>query len=341
MPPEQNKQFRFFIQEHLLSEPVLHGGIGNKDIESILLEHGWSQLRFRDHHNFSAAAKFRRLWQLGHLARTLPRGAEVLLQWPLYARMNRLLLQTLKRFRKDVRFICYVTDINGIKDGNAELLGRELACFRMFDRFIAHNATMRAWLQEHFPEACIATIDFFDFRALPSGSGRAKSMEIVFAGNLFKSGFLQELPRYNTLTFHLFGEASSLLPQARNCVYHGAHEPARLPALLPGSFGLVWDGESSTELKGPLGDYARYISPHKLSLFILAGLPIICHDESAAAALVARYGIGFSVPSLSNIGARIAGMTDVKYAAMRNRMQPLAERISTGRCLLDALADLG
>ncbi|RYZ00744.1 MAG: hypothetical protein EOO11_00535 [Chitinophagaceae bacterium] len=338
--PHPEPSSRFFLQEHLLSDPVLHGGIGNKDIESILLEHGYRAIRFGDHHNFSAAAKLRRLGQLVHLVGSLPRGSEIVLQWPLYARMHRLLLQGLRRFRRDVRFICYVTDINGLKDGDRGLLQQELSGFRMFERFVVHNDSMRAWLQQQLPPVRISTIEFFDFRAQPSACDRVKSTELVFAGNLSKSGFLQELPQYPGLSFHLFGERSPLLPGAPNCIFHGAHEPATLAGLLPGSFGLVWDGDSSTGLEGPLGDYARYISPHKLSLYIVAGLPIICQEESAAAALVAKYGIGFAVPSLANIGARIAGLTDVKYAAMRERMRPLAARIAAGRCLMDALGEL-
>jgi glycosyltransferase involved in cell wall biosynthesis len=102
----------------------------------------------------------------------------------------------------------------------------------------------------------------------------------------------------------------------------------------------VWDGDSADGLEGVLGAYARWISPHKLSLYILAGMPVICHSDSAAAKLVTQYGIGISVDAISEVADAISVLSEKEYQEMRRRMRPLAERISKGLCLVTALEEL-
>ena len=50
-----------------------------------------------------------------------------------------------------------------------------------------------------------------------------------------------------------------------------------------GSFGLIWEGDSIEKPSGSLGRYIQYISHHKLSLYILAKLPIIVAASAATA----------------------------------------------------------
>jgi hypothetical protein len=336
----QQHSTRFFLQEHLVTAPVFHGGVGNKDIETVLLREGWQPVHLGDQQDMGARAKVRRLRKGVATLTSLPKGATLLLQWPLYARLHRVLLGALLRFRPDVHVICFLTDINGLKDGNATLLQQELAIFRRMTNFIVHNEVMESWLKNQVPGARAAQIGFFDFLAPAANGARSLSNEVCFAGNLAKSPFLQQLAEYSPLRFHLYGDRAAWVSEAFNCTYHGQFSPTALPPMVEGSFGLVWDGESATRLNGVLGDYARWISPHKLSLYILAGMPVICHRDSAAAGLATQYGIGFSVNSIGEIPERINTILEEDYQQMRRNMRPLAERISKGECLLDALRQL-
>jgi hypothetical protein len=125
-----------------------------------------------------------------------------------------------------------------------------------------------------------------------------------------------------------------------NVTYHGILDPYELPGKLEGAFGLVWDGESVQGMKGSLGHYMQYISHHKLSLYILAGLPVIISCSAGAAALVKKYKIGFCVDSLSEINGKINDLTVVQYQEMIHNMQPLAKRIAEGNCLSTAVKKL-
>ena len=144
-----------------------------------------------------------------------------------------------------------------------------------------------------------------------------------------------------SLHFYLYGPGCTELMRAqKNATWLGIEKPYDLPAKLQGSFGLLWDGDSIDEPGGSLGDYMQYISHHKLSLYILSGLPLIVPAIAGSAGLVEKYKIGIAVKSLYEIENKIKDMTDDEYQQMKKNMQPLAAKISTGSCIKEALQKL-
>ena len=112
-----------------------------------------------------------------------------------------------------------------------------------------------------------------------------------------------------TKSMNVYGEGiTSRMLSQKITRYKAVVEPALLPATIEGSFGLVWDGDSIYGMNGSLGNYMQYISHHKLSLYILAGLPIIVSCSAGSAPLVKRYKIGFCVSSLLEINNKINRM---------------------------------
>jgi len=93
-------------------------------------------------------------------------------------------------------------------------------------------------------------------------------------------------------------------------------------------------------MKGSLGHYMQYISHHKISLYILAGLPIIISQTAGAAPLVRQYQIGICVDSLEEIDQRINAISTSQYEQMIGNMKPLAKKIAMGDCLSAALERL-
>ena len=269
----------------------------------------------------------------------IPNGSLVIFIFPLHARMNRMLIELLRR-KKDLKIVCFIADIDGLKDGNDILLEKEIRYLKRFDNFIVHNEAMKEWLENSMGEKKVAMIEFFDFLAKPVQSERKKSNTVVFAGNLSKSGFLSRVEAL-PLKLNLFGQpVSREMIEQSNVDYKGVYDPYELPTMMEGSFGLVWDGESAEGMGGSLGYYMQYISHHKLSLYILAGLPVITNCHAGSAQLVKKYGIGFCVDDLRDVKPKIDEITDEQYQQMIFNMQLLAKRISEGGCLRKALADL-
>ena len=313
--------------------------MGIVDAEKILIAEGYQPLRFPFHFSFSFIAKIARLFYLIRMSWTIPNGSQVVIIFPLHARMNRMLIELLRR-KKDLKIVCFISDIDGLKDGNDILLEKEIRYLKRFDNFIVHNEAMKEWLENSMGEKKVAMIEFFDFLAKPVQSDRKKSNTVVFAGNLSKSGFLSRVEAL-PLKLNLFGQpVSREMIEQSNVDYKGVYDPYELPTMMDGSFGLVWDGDSAEGMDGSLGYYMQYISHHKLSLYILAGLPVITNCHAGSAQLVKKYGIGFCVDDLRDVKPKIDAITDEQYQQMIFNMQLLAKRISEGGCLRKALADL-
>jgi hypothetical protein len=335
---------KYFIQQYT-QEEYMHGGIGGTDAEKILLAKGFEPVFFPYHNSFSFWAKISRLFFLLKMFSRIKKGSAVIFLFPVYAKMNKLLLKRLVK-KGNVQLICLIADINGLKDGDEKLLQKEIEFFKQFNFFIAHNEKMKQWLHQQVAPGCVvSSIDFFDFLTAPITFERSISFDIVFAGNLEKSKFLEELyllnKEYPDLHFHLYGQGQTdtMLAQ-KNVTYHGAEKPYELPAKLKGSFGLLWDGDSINKPGGSLGHYMQYISHHKLSLYILSKLPVIVPATAASAPLIEKYRIGFAVNNLYEIEDKIKNISADEYRQMQTNMEPLAERISKGKCLGDAIDEI-
>ncbi|AXY74441.1 hypothetical protein D3H65_10835 [Paraflavitalea soli] len=333
----------YFIQEHM-PEEVFHGSIGNMDIEKVLLANGVTPLRFPFHHSFSFWAKWGRLGFLVIAFFLLPRDAVVFFQHPMYAGMNKILVKLLG-YRKSITIVCIIADINGLKHGDEAVLQKEIRQFRTYRYFIVHNLAMQQWLQSQVPHQRSAMIRFFDFLTAPDTEQRTNSRSIAFAGNLEKSGFLDNMEAVArhcpSLTFNVYGpHVTTRMKACSNVKYKGVRDPYDLPQVLQGSFGLIWDGEGVEQPEGSMGHYMQYITHHKTSLYILSGMPIIVYENAGAAALVSQYKIGITIRSLFEIEEKLQALSDTEYRQMVHNMHDLATQIASGACLGQALQEI-
>jgi hypothetical protein len=256
--------------------------------------------------------------------------------------MHRLLLRLL-RLRPSIRIICLVADINGLKDGDEKVLKDEVRILSRFRYFVVHGKPMEEWLRSKIPHAKISLLYFFDFLATPVEKSRNKCTDIAFAGNLIKSPFLEDLHLVTLvnkdLQFFIYGpeETTGMLNQP-GVTLKGVCPPYELAGKMEGGFGLLWDGKSIDGAGGSLGDYMQYISHHKLSLYIIAGLPIIAYENAGSAALIRELNIGITVKSIRDIPGTLALLSDDAYQLMRKNLKPIADKISRGDYLLSAIA---
>lgn len=334
---------KYFLQQYLQEEYV-HGGVTNVDAEKTLLASGFEPIFFPCHHSFSAKAKISRLFFLAKKFNAVKKGSVVVFLFPFYATMNKLFIRLLM-MKKKITLICFIVDIDGIKDRDPGLLKKEIRFFQKLKYFIVLNAAMQQWLEEKIPAAVSSAINFHTFLARPVYRERDMSFEIVFAGNLAKSPFLEKLYLLKEtspdLHFNIYGPGPShRMIQQENVMYHGIEKPYDLPDKLSGAFGLVWEGSSIDKPEGSLGNYIQYITHHKLSLYILSGLPVIIPATAGTAPLVEKYKIGFAVGSLHAIEQKIKNITLEEYRQMRVNMRPLADKIIKGGFLSSAVEEI-
>lgn len=328
---------RFFLQ-HYFQLDYRNGGIGYVDIEKILLAEGYQPVSLKKKGNIFLLGT--RLWQMVGFFKTISRHDIVIVQHPVYPKLERLLIRMLAR--KKVTLIFILSDIDGLKDDDPQLLEKELRWFKLAAAFVVHSPNMERWLKNKLPGVICSQLGPFDFLATPSTIFRSKSSAICFAGNLHKSGFLRSLHNIRQLQFLLYGPG--LQPenlQQSNVTWKGSFPPAALPAIIEGAFGLVWDGDSFYTAEGPLGQYMQYIFHHKISLYILAGLPIIAPAFAGSASYIRENGLGWLVNDLDELPDLVAKITEEEYQAVRYNLKNAAEKLATGQQLKHALEKLG
>ena len=201
-------------------------------------------------------------------------------------------------------------------------------------RASAHTAPMRNEIvstlsvdPDKLVELCI--FDYLiDEADLPAKAG--KDAPLVVAGNLSpqKAGYLYGLP--DALPVDLYGIGFDEAKSHGKLSYKGSYPAAQLPSRLSGSFGIVWDGPSAHTCCGTFGDYLRYNSPHKLSLYLACGMPVVIWKEAAQAPFVKRHGLGLAVESLEDLPSQIGALSDGDYAAMRANAERMGERLRSG-----------
>ena len=100
-----------------------------------------------------------------------------------------------------------------------------------------------------------------------------------------------------------------------------------------GGFGLVWDGDSAHTCSGMYGEYLKINNPHKASLYLASGFPIIVWKQSALADFVRNNNCGILVNSLFEIAETLKSISEDEYQEMIKNSKRIGEKIRQGHYL--------
>lgn len=139
------------------------------------------------------------------------------------------------------------------------------------------------------------------------------------------------------LMVHLYGNHYQEDKSHPNMHYHGSFPPAELPKQLKGSFGLVWDGISAGTCAGNTGEYLKYNNPHKASLYLASGFPVIVWSKAAIADFVKRKDVGITVDSLYDLESAIAQIDESRYQEMLANVRQVSKELQKGDYTVRAL----
>ena len=151
----------------------------------------------------------------------------------------------------------------------------------------------------------------------------------IIAGNLDrkKCGYVYHLP--DDVDFHLYGP-NYTGGESEHKRYYGSFPPSELPAKLEGDFGLVWDGSSVDTCAGVYGEYLRVNNPHKTSLYLASGIPVIIWKEAALAEFVEAQGVGITISSLQELHTRLERLSKDEYEQMLARVSVISDNLTSG-----------
>lgn len=280
---------------------------------------------------------------------SLKEGDIVFIQYPiLNTTIN--LEKVIKLYKdKGIVFVAIIHDMDSLRY-KPEVQGKMLykrVCkedkdlLNEMNYIICHNSSMKKELVKLGNDSeKVIELQLFDYLIdfVPKKIKRTKNDPIIIAGNLSpdKAKFLSEIKTLN-IDFNLFGVGYNDSMAGKNINYKGKFKPDELLNYLEGSFGLVWDGVSLDTCEGGFGEYLRYNNPHKASLYLTAGIPVIVWKESALADFIVKNNVGIAVGSLKDIRSKIEKMTDKDYKEMLDNVSKISSKTKNGEFLNEAI----
>lgn len=279
------------------------------------------------------------------LIRSAEPDSMILVQYPHYPLksaplMKRMMIRGQKQ--KSLKLIALVHDLDSLRNlhqGGA--VYSDANVLPLFDRIICHNEKMKTFLaKKGIPEDKLIPLGIFDYLTEKEPVSHHLEDGIALAGNLSpeKSRYLSEwLKLPGTLPLHLYGkglEGKTLPGRVR---LYGPVPPGDLPGILTGGFGLVWDGPSAETCEGDAGSYLRWNNPHKVSLYLASGIPVLIWKEAALADFVKKQGVGLLIGNLKEAEAVIAAVTPEAYCQMKEAAGRIGAELRKGTFLLQAL----
>ena len=212
------------------------------------------------------------------------------------------------------------------------------------DAVVVHNPTMVKWFLDEGVKIPVINLELFDYVAekRPSQNDiieEKKQYNLVYAGGYggVKNKYVYDIDKIDARNFNLklygrgFEEERRLVAKEKSSVlYEGAFPADEIPYKITGDFGLVWDGESAETCSGQYGEYLKFNNPHKTSLYILCGLPIVIWKEAALAPFIMDNNLGLAISSLEELSDVLENLTFDDYKTMKENVLVFQKKVMSG-----------
>ena len=260
--------------------------------------------------------------------------------------------------KKYFSFLCHVAQLKG---AHTVSLIHDLGSFRRkkltiqkeinrlsnSDYIIASNEKMKGWLKEHGLQKPVGALGLFDYRSASPCQEKATErgqIKVVYAGALSmkKNSFLVKLSQtLSSWQLLVCGNKEGLqgLQDNPQITYQGFVPSEEFIKHVDADFGLVWDGGSLDGCSGEYGQYLKWNSPHKVSFYLRAGLPLIIWKEAAVAPIIEKAGAGITIGSLEELDDILKALTLEDYQKIKAKTVIMAKRLNEGYFLHQALEE--
>lgn len=261
----------------------------------------------------------------------------IVFQYPMYSTylMNHIIADIRKYTHAKLVYVIHDVESIRMFDGSADYSNNEMNVLKQADGIVAHNQKMQDWLHEHDINCPMVNLEIFDYlNPQPLMTEKKYDKSVVFAGSLEKSTFLTKLHTDDPFTLYGVNPADHY---PENVEYKGKLSPEELPKYLTQSFGLVWDGEDTDTCTGSYGHYLKYNNPHKTSLYLSSGIPVIIWKQAAMAEFIEQNKVGIAIDNLDNLSQILDAITDDEYQEIKQNTIKIAEKLRKGFYIKQAL----
>lgn len=284
------------------------------DIAAIGIKNGYAPLHIF-HYNSDYETDQAIQSRIDGITAAVTAGDLVVYQYPLLIspRFDQFFIDQMHS--RGAKVVLLIHDVEVLRGTNVGNRIDEVPYFNKADALIIHNPIMGAKLRELSITAPMVSqylLDYLDdnhdwHRLFTAPEEFTKTL--VLSGNLFKSSYLTDWHEETPIS--VFGIADDDIQKGLRdnpkIDYHGALRRDELINQLPKGFGLAWDSDSWL---GHYGSYTKYNHPHKVSLYLSHGMPVIVWKQAAVAPFIEKNHLGLTIDSLDEIDGLLANLGD-------------------------------
>lgn len=271
---------------------------------------------------------------------------KLIIQYPYHIKYWKSFFNSLQRLRKkNIKIVAIVHDIISLRTDEKDItIDKEIDIFNRFDYIVSHNKKMTKFLIENGVKSEIIDLNIFDYLIDNEVCESEKDFRVInIAGNLDYSKstyiYIDEFKEIKSKV-NLYGpnfNHKKIRFNSNNIEFKGCFKPEELGTQIKTGFGLVWDGEKIDSCSGTIGEYLKYNNPHKTSMYLSIGIPVIIWNKAAMADFIKANNLGIVINSLNEIDEILNKMTVEEYREIQQNCIQISSKIRTGYFLSEAL----
>lgn len=318
---------------YYFSEKKIKGrDAGNKarnDAEQILKQKGYKALK-----PYGEGNRVKKILFFLKVLFSTKKSDLIIVQYPLLLGYN-FLFPFITKVR---RFAIIIHDMPRLRE--QDYSGKDVEDISNVKYIISHNFKMSEYIKENgIDENKISNLEIFDY--LVENNLKKEQLPddamFCFAGNLVKSPFIYELPQnVKKMGVNIYG-INYDKTKGEGLHYKGSFDSEKIACVLQGKYGILWDGPTIDSCTGNFGEYMKFNNPHKLSLYVAAGIPVIVWDKAAVATFVKEHNIGLTVNSLVDLSEKIKEISSSEYTIMKQNIRKIQKKVTSGDYLAKQL----
>lgn len=324
-----------------------------EDVNKILAKEGYSIIYFNMKKGNSSFDLYKNISyiykQMKKAFDDIPIKSTIVFQYPfdsLSYKFSKYISK--KKHERSLKTIVLIHDLNLIRTSSK--VGKFYYChiikehkfLNSFDKIICHNERMKNYLLENgVSKNKIIKLKLFDYliEGKSSKSQNNDFKKLVIAGNLskVKAGYIYDLSNIDVSNYSIELYGINYDGKTSDKIIYKGSFKSNNPSCINDGFGLIWDGSSCDKCDGNFGEYLKYNNPHKFSLCMACGIPVIVWKESALANMVKKNEIGYVVSNLYEIDDIFDKMTCDDYLKLKQNVRKIQVKVLNGKFLLDAI----
>ena len=312
------------------------------DVMEILEKEGYQSVYFPKVNTLMQIIRF---WR--SLSKIVDKNSHLVLEYPCMPRKRIWVISTFK-FVKGIKLYGVIHDIGDLRFPEQSQLS-DMLFLNRFDGLISHNASMTVWLRKKGYKKPVVDLNVFDYCLKDernfNESDVSGKLKVLYAGNLSfsKATYIydKKLDKLDSFQLCVYGQhfEKDRINGSR-VRYKGIFNPDAPDLPEKYHFGLIWEGESIETCTGQYGQYIRFNNPHKFSLYLSLGLPVIVWKEAAIASFVTDNNIGFTISSFDELEKIGESVSDKEYKEYLSNIHQLSNKVRKGFFLGTAINQL-